>query len=54
MKRIAAISAILPVPALAHGIHAPLPDHALAHLGPVAGLAVILVAGLVAWRRARG
>ncbi|WP_407493083.1 hypothetical protein [Pseudooceanicola sp. MF1-13] len=55
MKRIAIASlSITPGAALAHGIHAPVPDHTVAHLGPIVGLAVILIAAAVAWRGVRG
>ena len=57
MKRIALIAAALPVSAQAHGVHmieAGPSGHAVSHLAPVLGLAVIVVASLVALRRARG
>ena len=57
MKRIAIAltsAAALPGAALAHGLHAPVPDHALAHLGPGLGLAVVIVASLVLRWRTRG
>ena len=54
MKRIALLAAALPVPAMAHGVHAPVADHAAAHMAAVLGLAVIVVASLVAAWRARG
>jgi len=55
MKRIAlATLTLIPGAALAHGIHAPVPDHTVAHLGPVLGLAVVLLAALVAWKGSRG
>ena len=53
MKRIALIAIALPGMAQAHGLHAPLPDHAVAHAAPVLGLAVVALAALVALRRAR-
>lgn len=54
MKRIALFAIALPGSAWAHGVHAPVPDHTAAHLGPVLGVAIILLAALVALRRARG
>ena len=57
MKRIAIAltsAAALPGAALAHGLHAPVPDHALAHLGPGLGLVVVIVAALVLRWRTRG
>ncbi|EBA05806.1 hypothetical protein [Sagittula stellata] len=54
MKRIAALIALLPVSAMAHGAHAPVPDsaHGLAHLAPA--LLVIAVAAVVARIAFRG
>lgn len=48
MKRIAALIALLPVSAMAHGAHAPVPEssHGLAHLAPA--LLVVAVAVVVA------
>lgn len=55
MKRIAIASlTLLPGAAMAHGLHAPVPDHTVAHLGPILGLAAVLIAAAVAWRSSRG
>ena len=56
MKRIALIAAALPVSAQAHGIHiveAGPTGHAVSHLAPVLGLAVVVLASLIALGRVR-
>ena len=52
MKRVIALLALLPTPALAHGIHAPVSDplHGLAHLAPVALPVALLILAALVWR----
>ena len=57
MKRIALIAAALPVSAQAHGVHlveAGPAGHTISHTAPILGLTVVVVAALIALRRARG
>ena len=58
MKRIALIAAALPGTAMAHGVHivevSGPSGHTLSHLGPVLGLAALVVASLIAVVQRRG
>ena len=55
MKRLtlSALISALPVAALAHGGHAPVPEaaHGMVHFGPLAGLALIATAAVLALMR---
>ncbi len=53
---ITTLAALAPASAMAHGLHAPVPEasHGLAHSAPpVAALVVLVVLGLLAWHRGR-
>ncbi|WP_413720817.1 hypothetical protein [Silicimonas sp. MF1-12-2] len=51
MKRLALITVFAPGTALAHGAHAPVPEvaHGFAHVGPLAGLVLIVAAFGARW-----
>jgi len=51
MKKIAVLAAGLPGMAVAHGAHAPVAEaaHGAAHVGVYAGVALVVVLGVVVW-----
>ena len=58
MKKLIALAALIPAPALAHRVHAPVPvddvaAHAGAHLAP-AVVIIVLAAAVALYRRTRG
>ncbi len=49
MKRLITLATLMPVSALAHGGHPPVPEtvHGLSHAGPILGFAIVVITGAV-------